>query len=94
MRSSPIAERQSVGGAGILALAIYALVLTGRERDVYLTTIPVNGVTSIPAQEIVEASELAGAHIFSADPGIAAENIMRVPGVISALKSDDIIRVF
>ena len=70
--------------AGILALAIYALVLTGMERDFYLTTIPVEGVTSIPAAEIVEASELAGAHIFSADPGIAAQNIMRVPGVISA----------
>jgi hypothetical protein len=67
-----------------LALAIYALVLTGLEEDFYLTTIPVNGVTSIPAHEIVEASELAGAHIFSADPGVAAQNIMDVPGVISA----------
>ena len=39
----------------------------------------------MPATEVVQASRLAGSHIFAADPSTAAQGIMdNVPGVISA----------
>ena len=70
---------------GLLALSIYALTLIGMDENFYLTTIPVEGVISVPATEVVQASNLAGSHIFSADPGTAAQQIMEnVPGIISA----------
>lgn len=69
---------------GLLALTIYALTLIGLDPRFYLTTIPVEGVVSIPAAEVVQASSLAGTHIFAADPGEAATKIKEVPGVISA----------
>ena len=68
----------------LLALTMYALVLTGLDLHFYLTFIPVEGVVSIPPAEIVEASGLAGAHIFAADPNEAAAHIIELPGVISA----------
>lgn len=68
----------------LLAMVMYALVLVGLDEEFYLTTIPVDGSGSIPAAEIVSASGLAGMHIFAADPALAAQEIMAVPGVISA----------
>lgn len=69
---------------GLLALTIYALVVTGMDERFYLTVIPVEGTAAIPAAEIVEASGLGGAHIFAADPNQAAASIAGIPGVISA----------
>lgn len=68
----------------ILALCVAALYFVGMDENFYLRVIPVEGVASIPPTEIVEASGLGGAHIFSADPVEAAEKIVQVPGVISA----------
>ncbi|MFW6183246.1 MAG: cell division protein FtsQ/DivIB, partial [Chloroflexota bacterium] len=68
----------------LLVVCVAALGLIGTDEDFYLTTIPVEGVSSIPAAEIVEASGLGGAHIFAVHPGDAAASIMSVPGVISA----------
>lgn len=70
---------------GLLAMSIYALTLIGMDENFYLTAIPVEGVISVPATEVVQASNLAGSHIFAADPGAAAQQIMaNVPGIISA----------
>lgn len=70
---------------GVLSLAIYAMSLIGLDENFYLTAIPVEGVISVPATEVVQASNLAGSHIFAADPGQAAQHIMEnVPGIISA----------
>mgnify|MGYP001822295845 CR=1 FL=1 len=72
---------------GLLALSIFALVIIVQERRFYLTYIPVDGAVSFAPEEIVSASNLAGNHIFSADPGQAAANITELPGVISATVS-------
>ena len=69
---------------GLLALTLYALVTIGIDEHFYLTVIPVEGTASIAPAEVVDASGLAGAHIFSADPNQAAARITEVPGVISA----------
>ena len=69
---------------GLLALTVYALVLIGMDEHFYLTIIPVEGTASIAPAEVVDASGLAGAHIFAADPNQAAARIAEVPGVISA----------
>lgn len=70
---------------GLLALSIYAMTLIGLDERFYLTAIPVEGVISVPATEVVQASSLAGSHVFAADPGLAAQQIMdNVPGIISA----------
>lgn len=70
---------------GLLAMSIYALTLIGMDENFYLTAIPVEGVISVPATEVVQASNLAGSHIFAVDPGTAAQQIMaNVPGIISA----------
>lgn len=68
----------------LLAFTVYAIILTGQFEDFYLTQIPVDGVVSIPAAEVVEASQLAGVHIFATDPNEAAENIMTLPGITAA----------
>jgi hypothetical protein len=68
----------------LLAVVTYALFLVGTDEHFYLTVIPVEGTVSIPAAEIVDASRLAGAHIFAADPGEAAARIVDMPGVINA----------
>ncbi len=70
---------------GLLAISIYAMTLIGLDENFYLTAIPVEGVISVPATEVVQASNLAGSHVFAADPGTAAQHIMdNVPGIISA----------
>lgn len=68
----------------LLSICVLALVVVGVDESFYLTMIPVDGVASIPPEEIVQASGLAGAHIFSANPGEAADKIAAIPGVISA----------
>jgi cell division septal protein FtsQ len=69
---------------GLLAVAVYAIYLVGMEENFYLTAIPVEGAASIPAYDIVEASGLAGAHVFTVDPVQAATAVGQIPGVVSA----------
>jgi hypothetical protein len=71
----------------LLVVVIWALVTIGLDEHFYLTVIPVDGTVSVPASEIVEASQLAGAHIFAVEPAAAAERVAEVPGVISAAVS-------
>ena len=68
----------------LLAFVIFAIYLVGADEQFYLTTIPVDGTTTIPASEVVAASHLAGMHIFATDPNDAAQNITAVSGIISA----------
>jgi hypothetical protein len=68
----------------LLMLVVYAVMLIGTDLNFYLTYIPVEGSFTIPPADIVAASDLAGAHIFAADPGMAATQIADLPGVISA----------
>ena len=68
----------------LLLLTAAALTLIGLDESFYLTTIPVQGVSSIPPAEIVNASGLGGAHIFGVEPSAAADQITDIPGVISA----------
>jgi hypothetical protein len=72
---------------GLLALTIFALVIIVQERRFYLTYIPVDGAVTLPPEEIVAASNLAGSHIFAADPSKAAAEIATLPGVISSTVS-------
>ncbi len=71
----------------LLAIVTAALVLIGLDENFYLTVIPVDGTVSVPASEIVEASQLAGAHIFAVEPEVAAARVAEVPGVINAAVS-------
>jgi hypothetical protein len=68
----------------LLTLTAAALFLIGMDEKFYLTTLPVEGATAIPASEVVTASHLAGRHIFAVDPRTAAEQIMSVPGITAA----------
>lgn len=68
----------------LLAMVVMALVMIGQDEQFYVTTIPVDGASAIPAAEIVTASQLARQHIFAADPAGAAAGILGVPGVLSA----------
>lgn len=69
---------------GLFALTVYAIYLIGADVRFFLTYIPVEGSFTIPPADIVAASDLAGAHIFTADPGTAAAQIADLPGVVSA----------
>ena len=71
----------------LLGVAAWALVTIGLDEQFYLTVIPVDGTVSIPAAEIVEASQLAGTHIFAVEPEAAAQRVAKVPGVINAAVS-------
>jgi cell division septal protein FtsQ len=64
-------------------LCLSSLLLIGQDETFYLTLIPVEGAVTIPASEIVQASELGNRHIFSADPNEAAAQIKQLPGIIS-----------
>lgn len=68
----------------LLLLTAASLTLIGLDESFYLTTIPVEGVSSIPPAEIVNASGLGGAHTFGVEPSAAADQIAGMPGVISA----------
>lgn len=50
----------------------------------FITEIPIVGAESIPRAEIAETSGLAGRHIFAADPELAAEAILEMPGITAA----------
>ncbi len=69
---------------GLLALTLYALFIIGNDSRYYLTYIPVDGTVTISPAEIVAATELAGSHIFAADPSAAAEQISAISGITSA----------
>ncbi len=69
---------------GLMALIIYAVYLIAESEQYYLTYIPVEGALTVPPEEIVSASDLAGRHIFSANPASAAEAITTIPGIISS----------
>jgi len=68
----------------LLLLTAASLTLIGLDESFYLTMIPVEGVSSIPPTEVVNASGLAGAHIFGVEPSAAADRIAEMPGVISS----------
>ena len=68
----------------LLVVTVSALAMIGMDENFYLTMIPVEGVAAIPPSEIVNASGLAGAHVFSVEPRAAAQQIADLPGVISA----------
>jgi hypothetical protein len=68
----------------LCVLVIGTLVLMGTDEGFYVTYIPVEGVAAVPPQEVVDASNLAGTHVFAADPESAAAQIAELPGVISA----------
>jgi hypothetical protein len=72
---------------GLLALTIFALVIIVQERRFYLNYFPVEGAVTYQPEEIVAASNLAGSHIFAADPSGAAAEIAALPGVISSTVS-------
>lgn len=67
----------------IAGLGVYALYLIGGDDRFYLNYIPVEGAGTIQATAIVDASDLAGHHIFAADPQQAAEQIGAIPGVVT-----------
>lgn len=69
---------------GLLAIVVYALYLVGMDTSFYLTKIPVEGASAIPAAEIVAASGLGGRHVFGVDPAEAATAVQEAPGVVSA----------
>ena len=69
---------------GLLALSVYALYLIGMDEQFYVTYIPVEGTHTIPVEEVVAASGLAGSHVFAVNPGLAAARINELPGVVGA----------
>ena len=89
MKLPTATAKQIVGSPRWISLALlwvslYAMYTIGIKGDYYLTYIPVEGLVTISPDEIVAASGLAGAHIFSANPELAAARINELPGVISA----------
>lgn len=68
----------------IVALAAYALFIIGGDDRFYLNYIPVEGSSTIDINNIVAESELAGSHIFAADPQEAADQIATIGGVVTA----------
>jgi hypothetical protein len=72
---------------GLLAISVYALYLIGMDEQFYLTYIPVEGTQTIPPNEIVAASGLAGTHVFAVNPSEAAAQINELPGVVGATVS-------
>lgn len=68
----------------LLAITLYAIITIGLDEQFYVTTMPISGVSAIPAQEVADVSGLGGIHIFAADPVAAAAAIDDIPGIISA----------
>ncbi len=68
----------------VLVVMVYFLQLLATRSDFYLRYIPVDGLVSIPADEIVATSGLAGRHVFAVDPNVAARRIAEMPGIVSA----------
>lgn len=72
-----------ISGA-LLLTVIYGFYFLTTNLNFYLNVIPVEGLFSISAGEVVAQSDLAGKHIFAADPAAAAQQISDSPGIISA----------
>lgn len=68
----------------ILLLCLFSLMKIGTDQSFYFSEIPVDGNLAIPDSEIINASDLAGKHVFAANPTSAAGQIGEVAGVISA----------
>ena len=68
----------------LLILCSLSLLMIGTDQSFYFSAVPVEGNSSIPDSEIISASGLAGQHVFSANPSIAAAQVGEVDGVISA----------
>ncbi len=68
----------------LLILCLFALVMIGTDQSFYFSAVSVEGNSAIPASEIIDASDLAGKHVFAANPTTAAGQIGEVSGVISA----------
>lgn len=71
----------------LLGLTLYALYFVYTQPVFYLNSIPVVGAEVMPVNEVLQRSNLVGAHIFAADPNKAAQNIAGINGVISATVS-------
>lgn len=68
---------------GLLLICVASLALIGYDKTFRLDLIPVEGASTIPPSEIVQASGLSNIHVFSADPNEAAAKIQALPGVVS-----------
>jgi hypothetical protein len=68
----------------VMVVCAYALFLIGGDDRFYLNYIPVEGATSIEINHIVAESDLAGRHIFAADPQEAADDIGSMGGIVTA----------
>jgi hypothetical protein len=68
----------------LLILCLFALVMIGTDQSFYFSAVSVEGNSAILASEIIDASDLAGKHVFAANPTTAAGQIGEVSGVISA----------
>ncbi len=68
----------------VFVLCAYGLYLIGQEPGFYLNEIPVDGANYLAPAEVIDASQLAGIHVFAADPEEAARQIDALPGVLSA----------
>lgn len=64
---------------GVLLLYLLA------DRGLYVTSINLGGAALVPAEEIFEASGMAGQHIFWVDPEAAAAKVRAVPGIAAAV---------
>lgn len=69
---------------GLLVLSVYALYMIGMDEQFYVTYIPVEGTHTIPVEEVVAASGLAGNHVFAVNPSAAAAKINELPGIVGA----------
>ena len=68
----------------VLVVVGYLLYGFINSPNYFITEIPIVGAESIPMAEIAETSGLAGRHIFAADPEMAAEAILAMPGITAA----------
>ncbi|MFK7801159.1 MAG: cell division protein FtsQ/DivIB [Anaerolineae bacterium] len=71
----------SLAMLGVAGYLLYGFI---NSPDYFITQIPIVGAESIPMAEIAETSGLAGRHIFAADPELAAESILEMPGITAA----------
>lgn len=67
-----------------MAVCVMAFLVIGHNDSFYLGAPRVEGASSLTESQIISASGLAGTHVFAADPGVAAERIGLLPGVVSA----------
>jgi hypothetical protein len=68
----------------LLVLCTFSLLMIGTDQSFYFSAISVEGNSAIPDSEIIDASDLAGKHVFAANPTSVAGQVGEVAGVISA----------